>query len=480
MPIVSGFYNSVNGDRRYDSEQFGSLFKGILTEGVFPNVGDLFAVRATGNGMNIEVGTGRAWLFDHWVENTGKETLKLDAAAASSDRKDYVCIVVDISTAVRGAKFQVFKTTGVTPPEMADTATKKVFKLAEISVPRGIVKIGQENIKSYVGTMLPYISGVTEHISLNALSDRLEAEFNNWFRDIRDALAEAGGNNAADIANLKVQQRDLSTRIGNQQNQVDRINAMVTEWHRKLSSRNTFFDLLDTTNGGTHNSIYRGDYLGSIVNADQRAAINAGTFKGLWLGDYWQFGGITWRIAAFDYFRLMGPSPWDRAHLVVVPDQVLYNAAWDRNGTTANGYKGSTLNGQDIGTAVNRGAQMFGGNLNSPWHRFTSSVKDGVVQSLSWEGSPKAAILNEEMIFGRNQQGYAQSTHARTDFSFMAQGQLPAFHMNPKLITIPQASYWLQDIANSSMAWTMEKTGLENLVPVTYDMGIRPYFVITA
>ena len=75
MPIVSGFYNSVNGDRKYDSEQFGSLFKGVFNEGVFPNVGQLFRVKAVGEGMKVEVGTGRAWLFDHWVENTGPETL---------------------------------------------------------------------------------------------------------------------------------------------------------------------------------------------------------------------------------------------------------------------------------------------------------------------------------------------------------------------------------------------------------------------
>ena len=47
MAISSGFYNSVNGDRTYDADQFGSLFDGIIAPGVFPNVGDKFRVRPT-------------------------------------------------------------------------------------------------------------------------------------------------------------------------------------------------------------------------------------------------------------------------------------------------------------------------------------------------------------------------------------------------------------------------------------------------
>lgn len=484
MPLISGFYNSVNGDRKYDSEQFGSLFRGILTEGVFPNVGQLFKVRAVGDGMKIEVGTGRAWLFDHWVENTGPETLVVEAAYSSSDRKDYVCVVIDTSTAVRGAKLICVKTAGNAPgqlnPELQDTATKKVYRIAEISVPRGLTRIGQEHIKSLVGNELPYVSGVAESINVKPLSDRLEAEFNNWFRDVRDALAQAGGNNAADIANLKTQFADIQRQFRSTNDNVLSLNRNVSTWQARLEKQDTFFDLLDTTNGGTHNSIYRGKHLGSIVNAEQRKSINDGTFKGLWLGDYWQFGGITWRIVAFDYFRLFGPQPWDRPHLVVVPDQTLYGAAWDTNGNTSGGYLNSTMNKQGIGTAVNRGAQMFGGNLNSPWHHFTSAINDGVITAYSWAGEPKAALLTEEMLFGRNLTAYSQATHKRENFFTVAQGQLPAFRLNPKLITAPQYPYWLQDVVNSTQAVSMEKTGVENVVPTTYELGVRPYYVVTA
>ena len=116
MPITSGFYNSVNGDRVYDADQFGSLFDGIIAEGIFPNVGDKFFVRPVGNSMGVYVGTGKAWLNKRWVENAGDETLTIQAANASLDRVDAIVLTVDSSKAVRGAKLEVIKGTPAATP----------------------------------------------------------------------------------------------------------------------------------------------------------------------------------------------------------------------------------------------------------------------------------------------------------------------------------------------------------------------------
>ena len=54
-----------------------------------------------------------------------------------------------------------------------------------------------------------------------------------------------------------------------------------------------------TQNAGFHNSLFRGKSLGTSVTAAQWAAIGAGTFDDLFIGDYWTINGIVWRIAAF-------------------------------------------------------------------------------------------------------------------------------------------------------------------------------------
>ena len=42
MSITSGFYNSYNGDRRYNAEQMSAIFDGIINDGVFSNIADAF------------------------------------------------------------------------------------------------------------------------------------------------------------------------------------------------------------------------------------------------------------------------------------------------------------------------------------------------------------------------------------------------------------------------------------------------------
>ena len=59
MTVVSGFYNSVNGDRKYDADAFGRLFEGVIRDGVFLSVGDQFKV-SLDSGMRLRIGTGKA------------------------------------------------------------------------------------------------------------------------------------------------------------------------------------------------------------------------------------------------------------------------------------------------------------------------------------------------------------------------------------------------------------------------------------
>ena len=173
MAISSGFYNSVNGDRTYDADQFGSLFDGIIAPGVFPNVGDKFRVRPTNNGMSVYVGAGKAWLNNRWVENSGDETVTLTGSHATLDRIDLVCIEVDRSKAVRGAKIKVVQgTPAVTPliPNVGDSGDRQTFALAQIKVIKNSRQIVAENIINLVGSArTPYVRGPLETINLDSL-----------------------------------------------------------------------------------------------------------------------------------------------------------------------------------------------------------------------------------------------------------------------------------------------------------------------
>ena len=46
MSVSSGFFNSLNGDRKYNAAQMSAIFDGLIIDGVFASIGTAFAVKA--------------------------------------------------------------------------------------------------------------------------------------------------------------------------------------------------------------------------------------------------------------------------------------------------------------------------------------------------------------------------------------------------------------------------------------------------
>ena len=67
-----------------------------------------------------------------------------------------------------------------------------------------------------------------------------------------------------------------------------------------------------------HNCIFRGKNLGSSVTSAQWAAIQAGTFDDLYIGDYWTINGVEWVIVAFDYYYNTGDTACTTHHVVLL------------------------------------------------------------------------------------------------------------------------------------------------------------------
>ena len=41
MAVTYGFYDSTGGDRKYNAEQMGSIFDGIISDGFYSNIGNM-------------------------------------------------------------------------------------------------------------------------------------------------------------------------------------------------------------------------------------------------------------------------------------------------------------------------------------------------------------------------------------------------------------------------------------------------------
>lgn len=94
MAITSGFFNAVDGDRAYNAETISSMFEGLISEGVYDNVGGSLQVIAN-SGLNVQVRTGRARIGGYWVKLDAAETITIPTPHVTLKRYTAVCLRVD-------------------------------------------------------------------------------------------------------------------------------------------------------------------------------------------------------------------------------------------------------------------------------------------------------------------------------------------------------------------------------------------------
>lgn len=192
--FTSGFFNSVNSDRRYNAEQMSAIFDGIIRDGIFDSVGDHFAV-TPGTGLAVNVGTGRAWLNSTWSYNDTAYPVALSAASASLNRIDLICIKVDKSSNVRTNSIVCIEGTPASSPvepTVTDDTTNEIYyhKLAAVSVAAGATSISAADITNYVGLAAgtPYVTGILSSTTVDELWSQWDGEFNDWWDDIKATL----------------------------------------------------------------------------------------------------------------------------------------------------------------------------------------------------------------------------------------------------------------------------------------------------
>ena len=91
-----------------------------------------------------------------------------------------------------------------------------------------------------------------------------------------------------------------------------------------------------------HKNVFRGKNLGTRMTADQIARVRDGSFKDLWIGDYWASDGMPWRIVDINYWNVH--NALTIPHLVIMPDRSLYKQSmYDNDTTSSNSFWGSKV-----------------------------------------------------------------------------------------------------------------------------------------
>lgn len=240
-------------------------------------------------------------------------------------------------------------------------------------------------------------------------------------------------------------------------------------------------------NAGAHNAIYRGKSLGSTVTTAQYAAIKAGTFDDLYIGDYWTIGGVNYRIAAFDYYLNSGDTNCTTHHVVIVPDTCLYNAqmhntssgSWESGAanTTAGGYVGSDMYKSNLEQAKTTIKSAFSGHVLKHRIYLTNAVANGRASGGAWCDS-EVDLMCEQMVYGSGifspvSDGSNVPTNYRVEKS-----QLPLFQHEPSRIC-NRATWWLRDVITASGFASVGGTGVAGYGGASDSLGVRPAFCIS-
>lgn len=233
-----------------------------------------------------------------------------------------------------------------------------------------------------------------------------------------------------------------------------------------------------TNNAGSHNSVYRGKFLGEFVTSEQYDRIEKGTFEDLYIGDYWTIDGVNYRIAGFDYYYRCGDTDFNQHHAVIVPDVPLYTHKMNDTNTTNGGYVGSKMYKEGLEQAKRTIKSAFPNHVATHRIYLTNAVSNGRPSGGSWFDS-EVDLMSECMVYGGHQfSPMNDGTNIPANYT-IERGQLPLFHLAPSFISNRATLCWLRDVVSATFFALVEDSGVTNYTDASINGGVRPAFCIS-
>lgn len=244
-----------------------------------------------------------------------------------------------------------------------------------------------------------------------------------------------------------------------------------------ITAAQATINAIATTGAGAHNAIYRGKSLGSAVTEAQWAAIKAGTFEDMYIGDYWTIGGVTYRIAAFNYYYNTGDTACTKNHITLVPDANMYTHVMNDTNITTGAYVGSKMYTEGLTQAKTTINSAFGeAHVLNHRQYLQNATTDGYASGGSWYDST-VELMTEQNVYGGKVFGNQLNDTALPNSYTVDKSQYPLFTFRPDMIS-NRAWFWLRDVVSASSFANVTNTGHANYHNASDAAGVRPAFSI--
>lgn len=252
----------------------------------------------------------------------------------------------------------------------------------------------------------------------------------------------------------------------------------TTDGNKAIAAEDALFAMLDSfAPVELRRVIFRGKNLGTALTAVQKAAIKDGSFKGMFLGDYWSIGGRIWRIVDMDYWYNCGDTAFTSHHLVIMPDEALYNAQMNTTNITTGGYVGSEMYKNNLANAKTIVNAAFQGSVLTHREHLCNAVTNGKQSGGAWFDS-SIELPSEIMMYGHIHFGNASDGNTIPNIYTPSKTQLALFMVCPRFIVNRSYNQWLRDVVSSAAFAFVRDCGGTDCYGASTSYGVRPVFPV--
>lgn len=342
MAIRSGFFQSVNGDRKYKADFFASYFSSFVGNGVFPNPSTNLQVLSSTN-LDVIVRPGKGWINGYYLINDSDLTITVGTADGVLGRIDRIVFALDFDTREMSIYLKP-GTPGSNPvaPPLIRNATTYELALADINVVAGTTSINQGLItdQRLNSNLCGVVTGLINQVDTSTLFLQYQTQFQNFLQDLEDALS---GDVAGNLFNLI---NDLDERVTSLENkteyQVATVNSNVIMVNKYGNTNRILFRLTNTVNGNLRISTDGGTTSLPLVDVDnvQITSVEKGFAEVVQVGNFF-------------FLRNKGLSQVQMLALIAAANEVEANS--------------NVLKGRFV-TSVNSARPGINLNNNSSWN----------------------------------------------------------------------------------------------------------------
>ena len=252
----------------------------------------------------------------------------------------------------------------------------------------------------------------------------------------------------------------------------------TTDGNKAIAAEDALFAMLDGfAPVELRRVLFRGKNLGTALTAVQKAAIKDGSFKGMFLGDYWSIGGRIWRIVDMDYWYNCGDTAFTSHHLVIMPDEALYNAQMNTTNVTTGGYVGSAMYKSNLANAKTIVNAAFQGSVLTHREYLCNAVANGRPSGGAWFDS-SIELPNEPMMYGHPHFSPTSDGSTVPNIYTISKTQLALFMVCPRFIVNRSYNQWLRDVVSSAFFADVYGRGNADCGGASVSYGVRPVFPV--